>query len=201
MAAPRTKDELTKYIALNLQIALTAWHELYPEDSDADACSKSLDLVEFDLEDMLTRPDAPVSVEPETQPEAVLPSAETTDDDEIDQLIRQLEADTPTDEAFPDGLRPKRSPQQGLSFRQMLIEIARQYPRGFDITQAVDDAHAQGFTHPTPRNLVSVTASGLVRAGILVRRGRGTFALSPAFLGKHDEDDEEEEEELTDDDE
>src|SRR5262245_35554438 len=87
MAAPRTKDELTKCIALNLQIALTAWHELYPEDSDADACSKSLDLVEFDLEDMLTRPDAPASAEPEPELDAAPPPT-VTDDDVFEQVMQ-----------------------------------------------------------------------------------------------------------------
>lgn len=166
---PESKEELTKKVALQLQIALTAWNELYPDDTDEDACRKSLDLIEFEVEDLLTRPDT--SPAPNAAPEA--PSEESADDDDDEAEVKAMTSRV--------GKRTTRS--TGVPFRQILMEIGREYPGGFDITKIVEEAQARGWSHPNARNFVSITASQLVRGGLLVRPGRGTYALSPAFAG------------------
>jgi hypothetical protein len=172
---PETKEELTKRVALQLQIALTAWNELYPDDTDEDACRKSLDLVEFEVEDFLTRPDLP--------PPAALSEAVAI------AIPREVPVEGDDEEAEVKAMTSRvgrRSTTRGtatIPFRQMLIEIAREYPGGFDISRIVEEAGARGWTHPNARNYVSIAASQLVKAGLLVRPERGTYALSPAFIG------------------
>lgn len=170
--APETKEEITKRVALQLQIALTAWSELYPEDTDEDACRKSFEIVEYEVEDLMTRPEPPSA-----PPEQTLPPYLAEYDEDV------------TIEAVPPrvrrgGTHPRsRDPQGTPSFRQMLLEIGREHPRGLSITAIVDKAQARGWSHPNARNYVSITASQLVRAGLLVRPERGIYALSPALLG------------------
>lgn len=184
---PEAKDEITKRIALQLQVALTAWQEIYPEDTDADACAKSLDIVEFEIEDFLTRPDPPAPVKPVVAEGSTLQhSPEPTGSNEREGGGHAEEA-TGSD-------RSGRGRKRGaLPFRQMLIEIGREFPDGLDISTIVAEAQARGWNHPNPRGYVSVTASQLVRGGLLVRRERGRYTLSPAFMGKAESDDDESE--------
>jgi len=176
MTTSETKEELTKRVALQLQIALTAWNELYPDDTDEDACRKSLDLVEFEVEDLLTRPDPPPQAPPVVPPMQA-PAPGGTSDGPFDSSVDD-------DEAEVQALTSRAGKRKGgASFRQMLIDIGHEYPGGFDISTVIEDARKQGWTHPNARSFVSVTCSQLVRAGLLVRRERGTYALSPAFLG------------------
>ena len=191
---PESKEELAKRVALQLQIALTAWHELYPDDSDADACSKSLDLVEFEIEDLLTRPDPAPSMAPSHEASNV---SSGLSDEELERRVRpQTPAPKPTEPALtereefePLVRRRPREDRQQVPFRQMLIEIGREYPGGLDISTIIEEAQTRGWSHPNPRNYVSITASQLVRSGLLVRRDRGTYALSPAFMGIGDSED------------
>lgn len=177
----KDKDALTKRIALQLQIALTAWHELYPDDSDEDACDKSLEIVQNDLEEILTRPDLPpvvaggepavVAVEPAPIPVVTPPLA-----------ALEVPAPPPRPSSPPP---PRFAPR---SLRAMVIEIAREYPGGFDISTAIEEAEAQGWSHAQPRNAISIVASTLVRDGLLVRQDRGMYALSGAFMGIEGDD-------------
>jgi hypothetical protein len=172
-----SKEELTKRVALQLQIALTAWNELYPDDTDEDACRKSLDLVEFEVEDLLTRPDPPPQGAAAQTPSPSQATVEEDDDEaEVEALTRAV------------GRRATSRGSGAVPFRQMLIEIGREYPGGFDISTIVEEAQARGWSHPNARNCVSITASQLVKGGILVRPERGTYALSPAFTGTLDEE-------------
>lgn len=174
-----SKEELTKRVALQLQIALTAWNELYPDDTDEDACRKSLDMIEFEVEDLLTRPDPPSQVappEPQTVAATEEPAAEDDDEAEVKAMSSAV------------GRRTKTRGTATVPFRQMLIEIGREYPGGFDISKIVAEAQSRGWSHPNARNYVSITASQLVKAGLLVRPERGTYALSPAFMGGGDAD-------------
>jgi hypothetical protein len=175
---PESKEELTKRVALQLQIALTAWNELYPDDTDEDACRKSLDLIEFEVEDLLTRPDAPQAPEDET---AAKPSEDAAGDDVDDEAeVKAMSS--------PVGRRTATRAST-VPFRQILIEIGREYPGGFDISKIVEEAQARGWSHTNARNYVSITASQLVKGGLLVRPERGTYALSPAFMGGEDGED------------
>lgn len=175
--ASESKEELTKRVALQLQIALTAWNELYPDDTDEDACRRSLDLVEFEVEDLLTRPDPPAA-SPEAEAEAATTPSQFPPEDDEEAEVKAITSRV--------GRRTTTRDTATVPFRQMLIEIGREYPGGFDITKIVEEAEARGWTHPNARNYVSITASQLVRNGLLIRPERGTYALSPAFMGSEE---------------
>lgn len=151
-----TREDLTKRVALQLQMALTDWSELFPEDTDEIACSRSLELVENDLEEILTAPEQSVTTveEPSSEPD-----------------------EKPSEEAS------QGEPRQATgSFRDLLLDLGRAHPRGFDITTMVREAEATGWTHENPRVYVSLAASQLVRSGMLIRKERGIYALSSAYL-------------------
>lgn len=148
------REKLTRQVAVQLQVALTAWHELYPDDTDADACDASMKIVEEDVDGILSnREEAPTVVE--------TPAVET----------RGTAAQNPKD----------RFGLASGTFRDHIIEVAIAHPEGFDIATIIEEAQAKGWRHVDPRPYATLQVTQLARMGLLTRIGRGVYV--PAGSG------------------
>lgn len=141
---------MVQRVALQLQLALTAWHELFPEDSDEDACERSLEIVERELEAILAR-----DANRDSVPLAPPPPVSALEVQPMEGLV-------------------------SATFREFVVQLGRQFPTGFDISTLVEAAKTHGWKHKSPRAYACLAASQLARLGVLTRIQRGKYTLANA---------------------
>ena len=140
-----------------LQGALVAWQELYPEDSEEQACQKSYDLATEAVAAAVASQDQ---------------RGASNDEAPGVQSARQNRHVPTADSSLVKGL-------VAASFRELVTSIVSASPAGMDVDKVMALAQERGWRpedHSAPRPYVCLTLSQLGRLGILTRIGKGVYA-------------------------